>query len=59
MAKIECILDEAFFTGTAAELIPFVKLDHREIGDGTLGPLSKQLITVLRKLANSEGTPFV
>jgi branched-chain amino acid aminotransferase len=53
------ISDEAFLTGTAAEVIPFVKLDQREIGDGTPGPLSKQLINAFRKLANSEGTPCV
>lgn len=53
------IADEAFLTGTAAEVIPFVKLDQREIGEGTPGPISKQLITAFRKLANSEGTPCV
>lgn len=53
------IADEAFLTGTAAEVIPFVKLDQRVIGDGTPGPLSKQLINAFRKLANSEGTPCV
>jgi branched-chain amino acid aminotransferase len=53
------ICDEAFLTGTAAEVIPFVKLDQREIGEGTPGPISKQLITAFRKLANSEGTPCV
>ncbi len=51
--------DEAFLTGTAAEVIPFTKLDQRQIGDGTPGTLSKQLITAFRKLANSEGTPCV
>ncbi len=53
------IADEAFLTGTAAEVIPFVKLDQREIGNGTPGKISKQLITAFRKLANSEGTPCV
>ncbi len=51
--------DEAFLTGTAAEVIPFVKLDQRVIGDGSPGPISRQLITAFRKLANSEGTPCV
>ena len=30
--------DEAFLTGTAAEVIPMVKLDARSIGDGKPGP---------------------
>ncbi|MGJ8655185.1 MAG: branched-chain-amino-acid transaminase [Akkermansiaceae bacterium] len=53
------ICEEAFLTGTAAEVIPFVKLDQRVIGDGTPGPLTRRLITAFRKLANSEGTPCV
>ena len=51
--------DEAFLTGTAAEVIPFVKLDQRDIGDGKPGELSLILITAFRKMANSEGTPCV
>ncbi len=49
--------DEIFLTGTAAEVIPAVKYDQREIGDGTPGPISKQLVQDFRALANSEGTP--
>ncbi len=48
--------DEVFLTGTAAEVIPMVKLDEREIGDGTPGEISKKFITAFRELANSEGT---
>ncbi|MEN6582772.1 MAG: branched-chain-amino-acid transaminase [Armatimonadota bacterium] len=36
--------DEAFLTGTGAEVIPMVKLDARNIGDGKPGPLTKRLI---------------
>lgn len=49
--------DEIFLTGTAAEVIPCVKVDQRSIGNGTPGELSQQLVTSFRKLANSEGTP--
>ncbi len=35
--------DEAFFTGTAAEVTPIRELDHRNIGTGTAGPITKQL----------------
>ena len=48
--------DEAFLTGTAAETIPMVKLDDREIGDGKPGPVSMKLIEAFRKLVRSEGT---
>lgn len=48
--------DEAFLTGTAAETIPMVKLDDREIGDGKPGPVSLKLIEAFRRLVRSEGT---
>ncbi|MFT6180145.1 MAG: branched-chain amino acid aminotransferase [Paracoccaceae bacterium] len=50
--------DESFLTGTAAETIPMVKLDEREIGDGKPGPVSLRLIEAYGKKVRSEGTPF-
>ncbi len=38
--------DEAFFTGTAAEVTPIRELDNRAIGAGTAGPITKQLQTL-------------
>ena len=35
--------DEAFFTGTAAEVTPIRELDRRSIGNGSAGPITKQL----------------
>jgi branched-chain amino acid aminotransferase len=37
------IADEAFFTGTAAEVLPIQTLDGRQIGDGKRGPITQQL----------------
>ena len=37
------IADEAFFTGTAAELTPVRELDRRAIGSGVAGPVTKRL----------------
>ncbi len=37
------LADELFFTGTAAEVTPIVEVDHRSIGDGKVGPVSKTL----------------
>ncbi len=37
------IADEAFFTGTAAEITPIRELDHRQIGAGHAGPVTKHL----------------
>lgn len=35
--------DEAFFTGTAAEVTPIRELDNREIGSGSRGPVTEKL----------------
>jgi branched-chain amino acid aminotransferase len=40
------ICDEAFFTGTAAEVLPIRELDGRRIGDGKRGPVTEQLQAV-------------
>jgi branched-chain amino acid aminotransferase len=37
------IADECFLTGSAAEIIPVVKLDNRTIGDGRPGQLTRRL----------------
>ena len=37
------IADEAFFSGTAAEVTPIRELDNRPIGSGTRGPITKEL----------------
>jgi branched-chain amino acid aminotransferase len=35
--------DEAFFTGTAAEVTPIRELDQRVIGIGSRGPITEKL----------------
>jgi len=37
------VADEAFFTGTAAEVTPIRELDNRSIGNGGRGPITEQL----------------
>jgi len=37
------VADEAFFTGTAAEVVPIRELDGRTIGSGSRGPLTEKL----------------
>ena len=38
--------DEAFFTGTAAEVTPIRELDNRAIGEGKRGPITEKLQTM-------------
>lgn len=43
--------DECFLTGSAAELIPVVKLDSRIIGSGKPGNITKKLLTLFQEEA--------
>jgi branched-chain amino acid aminotransferase len=38
------VADECFLTGTAAEVIPVVKIDNRTIGAGKPGPVTQRLL---------------
>jgi branched-chain amino acid aminotransferase len=40
------VADEAFFTGTAAEVTPIRELDNRSIGAGRRGPVTEKLQTL-------------
>jgi len=50
--------DECFLTGTAAEIIPVVRVDGRVIGDGRPGRISLRLMKAFWKLTKKEGTPI-
>jgi branched-chain amino acid aminotransferase len=42
--------DEAFFTGTAAEIVPIVEVNKRIIGEGKPGPVTRHLMSEFEKL---------
>jgi branched-chain amino acid aminotransferase len=46
--------DEAFFTGTAAEVTPIRELDHRQIGAGQRGPITTKLQTLYFDTVNGK-----
>ena len=48
--------EECFLTGTAAELIPVVKLDGRVIGSGKPGPTTQKYLKAFQKKVTQEGT---
>jgi branched-chain amino acid aminotransferase len=52
------ISDECFLTGTAAEIIPVVKVDGRLIGDGKPGKITKELMAKFHELTQTTGTPI-
>jgi branched-chain amino acid aminotransferase len=46
------VAEEMFLTGTAAEVIPVVKVDSRLIGSGEPGPVTRDLIKRFRQLVS-------
>ncbi|UCB56819.1 MAG: branched-chain-amino-acid transaminase [Candidatus Omnitrophota bacterium] len=49
---------EAFLTGTAAEIIPVVKVDGRVIGGGKPGDITLMLMKEFKKLTKTEGVKY-
>ncbi|TVR45749.1 MAG: branched-chain-amino-acid transaminase [Puniceicoccaceae bacterium] len=50
------IAEECFLTGTAAELIPVVKVDGRVIGNGRPGPVTHDLLEAFHEVVRKDGT---
>jgi len=52
------IADEAFFTGTAAEVTPIREVDNRPIGKGARGPITQKLQAAYLALVKGESNPY-
>ena len=52
------VADEAFFTGTAAEVLPISEVDRRTIGSGGRGPVTEQLQTIYFDQVMGKRTPY-
>ncbi len=52
------IADEAFFTGTAAEVTPIREVDGRAIGGGKPGPITKKLQKLFFKIVKGEAPKY-
>ena len=50
--------DECFLTGTAAEIIPVVKVDGRVIADGKPGELTQKLTKLFHELTKTDGVKY-
>lgn len=56
MTLYDCyVADEAFLTGTAAEVIPMIRLDGRTIGNGKPGAITNRLIDAFREQTRTTG----
>ncbi|HEY9105201.1 MAG TPA: branched-chain amino acid transaminase [Roseateles sp.] len=52
------ISDEAFFTGTAAEVTPIRELDRIEIGAGSRGPITEKIQTAFFDIVNGRNPKY-
>jgi len=52
------IADEAFFTGTAAEVTPIRELDRIEIGIGSRGPVTEKIQTAFFDIVNGRNPKY-
>jgi branched-chain amino acid aminotransferase len=52
------ISDEAFFTGTAAEVTPIRELDRIEIGHGSRGPITEKIQTAFFDIVNGRNPKY-
>jgi len=52
------ISDEAFFTGTAAEVTPIRELDRIEIGSGARGPITHKIQTAFFDIVNGRNPKY-
>jgi branched-chain amino acid aminotransferase len=52
------ISDEAFFTGTAAEVTPIRELDRVEIGIGSRGPITEKIQTAFFDIVNGRNAKY-
>src|ERR1700761_1946294 len=50
--------DEAFFTGTAAEVTPIRELDNRTIGSGARGPITEKLQSGFFDIVNGKSEKY-
>jgi branched-chain amino acid aminotransferase len=52
------LADEAFFTGTAAEVTPVRELDDRPIGSGSRGPITEKLQSAFFDVVNGKSAKY-
>jgi branched-chain amino acid aminotransferase len=58
--SLDCLLesDEAFFTGTAAEVVPVCEVDGRQIGNGKRGPCVRVIQEAFSRAASGRDSRY-
>jgi len=53
------IAEECFLTGTAAHVNPVVEIDHRPVGDGEIGPVTRQLQVLYQDVIRGRNQAYI
>ncbi len=51
--------DECFLTGTAAHITPVAEIDHRQIGNGEIGKITKKLQEIYSKVIRGNNSKYL
>lgn len=52
------LADECFLTGTAAHVSPVLAVDHRDVADGQIGPITKKLQTMYFDIVRGKNSKY-
>ncbi|MDQ6709299.1 MAG: branched chain amino acid aminotransferase, partial [Candidatus Dormibacteraeota bacterium] len=52
------IADEIFLCGTGAQISPVIEVDHRAIGDGTVGPVVSRIQKLYFEIVRGRNTKY-
>jgi branched-chain amino acid aminotransferase len=52
------IADEAFFTGTGVQVAAITRVNHRSLGDGTMGPITRRLRDVFFNVVRGKNPAY-
>ena len=53
------IADECFMTGTAANVTPVVEVDHRPVGEGKVGPITRKLLDLYGDVVRGKNRKYM
>ncbi|HEU5287087.1 MAG TPA: aminotransferase class IV, partial [Candidatus Limnocylindria bacterium] len=52
------VADEVFFCGTGAQVAPCVSIDHRTVGDGKIGPITRRVGDLYYAVAHGDDDAY-
>ena len=53
------IADEIFLTGTGAQIAPVIEVDHRTIGSGAVGPITRELVRLYGEVVRGKRAEYM